>query len=99
MMPLHFAGNDTGIGQFPQVNSAPGRFVVVSGPSGVGKGTILGELFKDAGIKDDLEQVKSIKTRPPRPGEVGSRDSQSVSEAEFLKLKQENKLFQWTRYD
>jgi guanylate kinase len=99
MVRLTFGASTTGVGNFPQINAAPGRFVLVSGPSGVGKGTILKELFKDPEMQGKLTQVTSLKTRPPRPGEVGSPDSRSITEQEFLQLKQENKLFQWTRYD
>ena len=45
-----------------------GRLIVVSGPSGVGKGTVLKRLFAES----DLALVLSVSatTRQPRPGEI-----------------------------
>ena len=44
-----------------------GRLFVVSGPSGVGKGTLLKRLFARV---ENLVYSISATTRPPRPGEV-----------------------------
>jgi len=51
----------------------PGRLVVLSGPSGVGKDTVLRELFR---LDPTLRYSVSYTTRPPRPGE---RDGVSYS--------------------
>ncbi|HEX6538135.1 MAG TPA: guanylate kinase [Candidatus Dormibacteraeota bacterium] len=53
--------------------SGPGRLVVLSGPSGVGKDTVLRELFR---IDPSLRYSVSYTTRPPRAGE---RDGVSYS--------------------
>jgi guanylate kinase len=45
----------------------PGRLFVISGPSGVGKGTLLKRLFARV---ENLVYSISATTRPPRPGEV-----------------------------
>ncbi len=44
-----------------------GKLVVISGCSGVGKGTVLGIMM---GKRSDLQFSVSATTRPPRPGEV-----------------------------
>ena len=44
-----------------------GKLVVISGASGVGKGTVLGILMEK---RKDLSFSVSATTRPPRPGEV-----------------------------
>ena len=44
-----------------------GKLIVISGASGVGKGTVLGLMMKKRG---DLTFSVSATTRPPRPGEV-----------------------------
>ena len=47
--------------------SPRGRFIVLTGPSGVGKDTVLRELFK---LDPALGYAVSYTTRPPRPGEI-----------------------------
>ena len=44
-----------------------GKLVVISGASGVGKGTVLGHMMR---MRDDLSFSVSATTRDPRPGEV-----------------------------
>lgn len=44
-----------------------GKLVVISGASGVGKGTVLGRMMEKC---SDLSFSVSATTRPPRPGEV-----------------------------
>lgn len=44
-----------------------GKLVVISGASGVGKGTVLNRMME---MRKDLQFSVSATTRPPRPGEV-----------------------------
>ena len=44
-----------------------GKLIVVSGASGVGKGTVLGIMMEK---RKDLSFSVSATTRPPRPGEI-----------------------------
>lgn len=46
-----------------------GSIILVSGPSGVGKGTMITQLFKDPEIKFLFKNALSVTTRKPRPGE------------------------------
>ncbi len=57
-----------------------GRVVVISGPSGVGKTTVVQRLFP---LCPRLVHSVSATTRPPRPDEVPERDYYFISEAEF----------------
>lgn len=60
-----------------------GRILVFSGPSGVGKGTLLKRLFRET----DFPLVSSVSatTRKARPGEVDGVDYRFLSRDEFLK--------------
>ena len=48
-----------------------GKMFVISGASGVGKGTVLARIMAK---RDDLTFSVSATTRPPRPGEVDGRE-------------------------
>ncbi|GAC1583235.1 MAG: guanylate kinase [Candidatus Dormibacteria bacterium] len=65
---------------------------VVSGPSGVGKDTVLHELF---GLDPTLSYSVSYTTRQPRPGEVDGRDYSFVSDAEFDRMIAAGELLEW----
>jgi guanylate kinase len=54
--------------------------LVITGPSGVGKGTLIRGLLQRM---PGLELSVSATTRPPRPGEVDGRDYYFLSEDEF----------------
>ena len=71
-------------------NDGVGRIIVVSGPSGVGKGALLRELFKIT----DLPLVLSVSatTRPPRPGETDGIEYYFLTPDEFRR-KRENDEF------
>ena len=67
-----------------------GKLIVISGASGVGKGTVLGLMMKN---RDDLRFSVSATTRPPRPGEedgvhyyfiTKERFEEMISAGEFL---------------
>ena len=56
------------------------KVFVITGPSGVGKGTLIGELLKQV---SGLELSVSATTREPRHGEVDSRDYHFLDRDEF----------------
>ncbi len=60
-----------------------GLLVVLSGPSGVGKGTVRKALFQMP--NHDLVYSVSMTTRKPREGEVDGVDYYFGSKEEFLK--------------
>ena len=53
---------------------------MITGPSGVGKGTLIRSLLQQV---PELEVSVSATTRPPRPGEVDGVDYHFLSEAQF----------------
>jgi guanylate kinase len=56
------------------------KVFVITGPSGVGKGTLIGELLRRV---PGLELSISATTRPPRESEVDGRDYHFLSPREF----------------
>lgn len=68
---------------------------VVSGPSGVGKSTILRRVLE---LESRMRFSVSHTTRPPRSGERNGVDYWFVSEAEFQKLIEEGAFLEWARY-
>jgi len=60
--------------------ASQGVLLVVSGPSGVGKGTVIAALRR---LRPALVESVSSTTRPPRPGEVNGVDYHFVSRGEF----------------
>lgn len=60
-----------------------GKLVVISGASGVGKGTVLGIMMKK---RKDLSFSVSATTRPPRPGEVDGVHYYFVTREKFEEL-------------
>lgn len=61
------------------MNTRPGRLLVLSGPSGVGKTTVADRLLREEGI----ERVVTATTRAPRPGEVPGVDYHFLTRDEF----------------
>lgn len=57
-----------------------GKVFVITGPSGVGKGTLISELLRRV---PDLELSVSATTRAPRAGELDGRDYHFLSREEF----------------
>lgn len=73
-----------------------GLLIIMSGPSGVGKGTIREELMK----KDDLNLHYSVSmtTRGMRPGEVNGREYYFVSREEFDQNIAKDNLLEWAEF-
>ena len=59
-----------------------GKVVIISGPSGVGKGTLVKKLLNESTFP--LVLSVSATTRTPRPGEVNGREYWFISRDEFL---------------
>ncbi len=70
-----------------------GRLVVLTGPSGVGKDTVLRELFD---LDPSLEYCVSYTTRPPRPGEVDGVSYWFVDEPTFREMIDRDEFFEWS---
>lgn len=72
-----------------------GLLIVVSAPSGGGKGTILKELFaRDSNLKLSV----SATTRSPRPGEEHGKQYYFISREEFERLIAQGKMLEHAEY-
>ena len=69
-----------------------GLLFVISGPSGVGKGTLREKVFN---IFPDLKYSVSVNTRPPRKDEIEGKDYYFVTVDEFKKRIEENIFVEW----
>lgn len=69
-----------------------GKLVILSGPSGVGKDTVIQEWQKQC---PNVHRVITYTTRPPRVGEIDEINYHFVTEDDFQKLIEENLLLEW----
>lgn len=73
-----------------------GQLIVISGPSGVGKTTIIKEYLKE---HPNAVRCTSVTTRPQRPDEVDGMDYYFVSHEEFHQLIRSNQMLEWGYYN
>ena len=72
-----------------------GKLIVVSGPSGVGKGTMVKTLIKR---REDVVESVSCTTRAPRLGEQNGREYFFLSKEEFLRRIQEDDFLEYDEH-
>ncbi len=72
-----------------------GRLIVVSGPSGAGKDTLIRAALEAI---PELALIASATTREPREGEVDGRDHVFLSREEFERWIEEDRLLEWAEY-
>lgn len=68
------------------------RLFVVSGPSGVGKGTLVAKVRGD---RPSLGLTVSATTRPPRPGEADGVSYHFMDDAEFSRRVSRGEFLEW----
>ncbi len=73
-----------------------GLLIILSGPSGVGKGTIRQEMMDDPSL--NLWYSVSLTTRKKRPGEVEGREYHFVSGKEFEENLEKGNLLEHARF-
>jgi guanylate kinase len=71
------------------------KVFVITGPSGVGKGTLIRELLQRV---PDLELSISATTREPREGEVDGRDYHFLSREEFDRRVERESFLEFATY-
>lgn len=72
-----------------------GRLFILSGPSGIGKDTVLKELLKK---HDNIRLSISSVTRQPRQGETDGEKYNFISRAEFEKMLKDDELLEHNEY-
>ncbi|WP_054049097.1 guanylate kinase [Alloactinosynnema sp. L-07] len=75
--------------------AARSRLTVVSGPSGVGKSSVVGELRR---LHPDLYFSVSVTTRRPRPGEIDGAHYHFVDRAEFDRMADAGELLEHAEF-
>jgi guanylate kinase len=76
-------------------NHKRGTLIVLSGPSGVGKSTVIAELLTQ---RKDIYFSVSFTTRSPRPGEVDGVNYNFVDRPEFERMIQNHELLEYAEY-
>ena len=71
------------------------HLVVLAGPSGVGKSSVIEEALRQA---PNTWLSVSATTRAPRPGEVDGVNYFYVSDEQFDQMIEENQLLEWANY-
>lgn len=69
-----------------------GFLIVISGPSGAGKNTVVNELGQRL---DKIRYSVSATTRPPGPGEIDGVHYDFVTHEEFQKMRDAGELLEW----
>ncbi|MDO4679837.1 MAG: guanylate kinase [Aerococcus sp.] len=75
-----------------------GLLVVLSGPSGVGKGTVRKALFETKEGQDQFFYSVSATTRQPRKGEVDGKDYFFVTRDRFEEMIEQERLLEYAEY-
>lgn len=71
------------------------NLIIFTGPSGVGKGTIVKKLFKDL---PNVEFSVSCTTRTQRPGEIEGKNYFFKTKQEFQQMITNDELLEWAEF-
>ena len=88
-------GRDPSPGSAAVATPVHSRLTVLSGPSGVGKSTVIAELNRSC---PQIWISVSVTTRKPRTGEVNGREYHFVDDKEFDRLVASGALLEWARF-
>ena len=77
------------------MNRQTGKLILISGPSGTGKSTVIARLMR---LRDDVCFSVSATTRAPRPGEVDGKDYFFVTRTAFDAMVAGDELLEHAEY-
>lgn len=72
-----------------------GKLIVLTGPSGVGKGTLMRSLLQR---HPELYYSVSATTRSPRPGEIDGKHYHFISRSKFEQLVARGEFLEWAEF-
>ncbi len=72
-----------------------GRLIVLTGPSGVGKGTLLQRLLQK---HPEIYLSISVTTRSPRKDEINAEDYYFISRNDFERMIAKSELLEWAEF-
>ncbi|MBD2624966.1 guanylate kinase [Trichormus variabilis] len=72
-----------------------GKLIVLTGPSGVGKGTLMQTLLQR---HPELYYSVSLTTRSPRPGETNGKNYYFISRSKFEQLVAQGEFLEWAEF-
>jgi len=76
-------------------SSPLGKLIVLTGPSGVGKGTLMNEILQRY---PELHYSVSATTRSPRPGEINGKNYYFISRNQFEELVTQGEFLEWAEF-
>ena len=88
VLPIHIGANTK---ECPPL----GKLIVLTGPSGVGKGTLMNAILQRY---PELHYSVSTTTRSPRPGEVNGKNYHFITRSEFEKLVTQGEFLEWAEF-
>ncbi|MDP4962084.1 MAG: guanylate kinase [Mycobacterium sp.] len=89
---MDVGGGPGGMGDTPEPHAVSGRVLVLSGPSAVGKSTVVRRLRE---LMPELFFSVSATTRAPRPGEADGVDYRFVTPERFQRLIDDGAMLEW----
>ncbi|MEA5575178.1 guanylate kinase [Anabaena sp. UHCC 0451] len=88
VLPIHNGANT------PE-NLPLGKLIVLTGPSGVGKGTLMQTLLQR---HPELYYSVSVTTRSPRTGEINGKNYDFTSRSQFEQLVAQGEFLEWAEF-
>ena len=78
--------------EIDKIQQSKSLLVVISGPSGVGKDSVINRLHSN---KFDLYHIITATTREKRPGESHAKPYYFISKKQFLEMIENNEFLEW----